>query len=150
MAVTGFEQFTIGQVFTSEPVSVDAEAIKAFARQFDHQAQHLDEDAAKATLFGTLVASGWHTAALTMRMLLDSAFAGLRGRGMGVEISGLKWSAPVYPGDRLHAVNEVMELRPSRSKPDRGLVVMRTTTVNQDGMVVQEMLGTLLALRSDG
>lgn len=149
MVVTGFEQFEVGQVFTSTAELVDAEAIKAFARQFDNQPQHIDEEAAKDSMFGTLVASGWHTAALTMRLILKNAFEGVSGRGMGVGIQSINWPAPVYPGDRLHAETEVIELRPSRSKPDRGLVVMRTITRKQDGVVVQDITHTCLFLRSD-
>ena len=149
MSVTGFEQFKAGQAFTSSPHSVDAAAIKAFATQFDFQPQHIDEDAAKHTMFGGLAASGWHTASLTMRLLLESALAGVSGRGLGVRINDITWSSPVRPGDELHAVSEVLEVRSSRSKPDRGLVIMKTTTRNQHGKAVQEMTSTLLVLRSD-
>jgi len=149
MAVRGFEQFAVGQVFTSPAVVVDAEAIKRFAREFDFQAQHIDEEAAKGSMFGTLVASGWHTGSLTMRLILQSAFADVSGRGMGVGIEKISWSAPVYPGDALHAVSEVLETRPSRSKPDRGLVKMCTTTRNQHGADVQQIVHTCLILRSD-
>lgn len=149
MGVTGFEHFVVGQVFTSPPRTIDADAIKAFAAQFDTQPQHMDEAAAEGTLFGTLVASGWHTAALTMRLMLDSAMEGTSGRGLGVRMDSITWSNPVYPGDELHAVSEVMELRPSRSKPDRGLVLLRTTTRNQHGQAVQEMNGLIMVLRSN-
>ena len=149
MGVTGFEHFVVGQVFTSPPRTISADAIKAFAAQFDTQPQHMDEAAAEHTLFGRLVASGWHTAALTMRLMLDSAMQGTSGRGLGVRMDGITWSNPVYPGDELHAVSEVMELRPSRSKPDRGLVLLRTTTRNQHGQAVQEMNGLIMVLRSD-
>ena len=149
MTITGFEQFAVEQVFTSAPRSIDATAIKAFAVQFDTQPQHTDENSAEHTMFGGLAASGWHTAALTMRLMLDSALAGISGRGLGVRINDITWSRPVRPGDELHAINEVLELRPSRSKPDRGIVVMRTTTRNQHDETVQEMTGTLLVLRSD-
>ena len=148
-AVTGFEQFAIGQIFTSASRVIEAEAIKAFGRDFDGQAQHVDEAVAAGSIFGTLVASGWHTASLTMRLMLESALAGVGGRGMGVRIQELYWPAPVYPGDALLAVSEVVELRPSRSKPDRGLVTLRTLTRNQHGAIVQDMLGTCLVLRSD-
>ncbi len=148
MSATGFEQFEVGQVFTSPPRSVDVAAIKAFASQFDPQPQHMDEVAAEDTLFGSLVASGWHTAALTMRLMLDSVLGGVSGRGLGVRINDITWSAPVYPGDELHAVTEVVELRPSRTKPDRGLIVLKTTTKNQDNEAVQEMTGTVLVLRT--
>jgi acyl dehydratase len=149
MAVTGFEQLEVGQVFTSAPRPMDAAGIKAFATAFDPQAQHVDEAAARHTLFGELVASGWHTASLTMRLMLESALEGVSGRGMGVRINEISWSAPVRPGDWLYAVSEVLELRPSRSKPDRGVVVMRTLTRNQHDETVQDMTGTLLILRSD-
>ena len=147
--VTGFEQFAVGQRFTSAPRSIDAPAIKSFAGEFDFQPQHVDEEAAKFTMFGTLVASGWHTCALTMRLLLESALAGVNGRGMGVRVNDITWSAPVRPGDELHVVSEVLETRPSRSKPDRGLVVMKSSTRNQHGETVQELTSTLLILRSD-
>jgi acyl dehydratase len=148
MAVEGFEQFVVGQVFTSAPRSIDATAIKAFATNFDNQPQHTDDAAAEGTMFGTLVASGWHTASLTMRLLLDSVMSGVSGRSLGVRVNDLTWSAPVYPDDELHAVTEIMELRPSRSKPDRGLVVMRTTTKNQHNEAVQELTSTILVLRT--
>ena len=147
--VTGFEQFAVGQVFTSASRPIDASAIKAFAAQFDTQPQHMDEDAASRTMFGGLAASGWHTAALTMRLMLDSALGGISGRGLGVRVADMTWSAPVRPGDDLHVVTEVVDLRPSRSKPDRGLVVVKTITRNQHGQAVQEMTSTLLILRSD-
>ncbi len=149
MVVTGFEQYAVGQVFTSDRQRVEAAEIKNFARQFDGQPQHIDEDAAMGSIFGSLVASGWHTASLTMRLLLESALAGVAGRSMGVRMDDLAWLAPVYPGDSLYVVSEVTELRPSRSKPDRGLVTMRTTTRNQDGVAVQEMLSLVMILRSD-
>jgi acyl dehydratase len=148
MAVEGFEQFVVGQVFTSAPRSIDATAIKAFAASFDNQPQHTDEADAEGTMFGALVASGWHTASLTMRLMLDSVMSGVSGRALGVRVNDLTWSAPVYPDDELHAVTEIMELRPSRSKPDRGLVVMRTTTKNQHNEAVQELTSTILVLRT--
>ena len=149
MAVSGYEDLAAGQVYVSAPRLIDSTAIKAFAAQFDPQPQHMDEAAAADTMFGTLVASGWHTASLTMRLLLDSILAGISGRAMGVRINDITWSAPVNPGDQLHVVSTVLELRPSRSKPDRGLVVIRCTTHNQDHAAVQELTATLLVLRSD-
>lgn len=149
MVVTGFEQFAKGQVFTSGSRLVEAAAIKAFASEFDCQPQHVDEVAAAGTLFGSLVASGWHTGSLTMRLMLDSVLAGVSGRGMGARINDITWSTPVYPGDELQAASEVMEVRASRSKPDRGIVILRTTTRNQRAEPVQEMTSTLIILRSD-
>ncbi len=136
-------------MFTSAPRSIEAAAIKAFAAQFDFQPQHMDEDAAARTMFGGLAASGWHTASLTMRLMLESALGGVSGRGLGVRINDITWSSPVRPGDELHAVSEVLDVRPSRSKPDRGLVVLKTTRSTSTAQAVQEMTGTLLILRSD-
>ena len=149
MTVSGYEQFEVGQTVTSAPRSIDAAAIKGFAAQFDPQPQHMDEAAAVGSLFGSLVASGWHTASLTMRLLLDGALAGVSGRAMGVRIDDITWSAPVNPGDELHVVSKVLDLRPSRSKADRGLVVVRCTTRNQHGEAVQELTATMLVLRTD-
>ena len=149
MVVAGFEQFAVGQVFTSGARRVDAAAIKTFAAQFDAQPQHIDEEAAKATLFGSLVASGWHTGSVTMQLMLDSVLHGVAGRSMGAGVNDIAWPSPVHPGDELHAVSEIMDVRASRSKPDRGVVVIRTTTRNQRGEPVQEMTGTLIVLRSD-
>ena len=149
MTITGFEQFAAGQNFASAARVLDASAIKAFAAQFDFQPQHMDEEAARSTMFGSLAASGWHTAALTMRLLLESSLGGVSGRGLGVRIDDITWSAPVRPGDELHVVSEVLETRPSRSKPDRGLVIMKASTLNQRGETVQSMTSTLLILRSD-
>lgn len=149
MTITGFEQFAAGQNFVSAARSLNASAIKAFAAQFDFQPQHMDEEAARGTMFGSLAASGWHTASLTMRLLLESSLGGISGRGLGVRINDITWSAPVRPGDELHVVSEVLETRPSRSKPDRGLVIMKASTLNQRGETVQSMTSTLLVLRSD-
>ena len=149
MTITGFEQFAAGQSFVSPARSIDATAIKAFATQFDFQPQHMDEEAARSTMFGSLVASGWHTASLTMRLLLESSLAGVSGRGLGLRINDITWSAPVRPDDELHVVSEVLETRPSRSKPDRGLVIIKARTLNQNGETVQSMTSTLLILRSE-
>ena len=149
MTPQGFEHFTVGQVFTSGPCTVSAEAIKAFAQEYDPQAQHLDEADAAGTLFGSLVASGWQTASLTMRLMLESGLAGVGGRSLGLGVRDLKWLIPVRPGDAIHAVSEVLELRASRSRPDRGIVLMRTVTRNQEGAAVMDMTSSLLTLRSD-
>ncbi len=149
MTPRGFEHFAIGQVFTSSACIVTAEAIKVFAREYDPQAQHLDEADAAGTLFGGLVASGWQTASLTMRLMLESGLAGVGGRSLGLGVRELKWLLPVRPGDSIHAVSEVLELRASRSRPDRGIVLMRTTTHNGDEQPVLDMTSSLLTLRSD-
>jgi acyl dehydratase len=134
----------IGQRFTSGTVEVTEEAIKAFAADYDPQPFHLDDEAAKSSLFGGLAASGWHTAALTMRLIVAmNPFAG------GVIGAGgeLAWPRPTRPGDVLHVVCEVLEIVPSRSKPDRGMVTVRNDTLNQRGEVVQSFTVKLVVPR---
>jgi acyl dehydratase len=128
------EDLYVGQRFTSAPHKLDAEQIKRFAAEYDPQPFHLDEEAAKASLFGGLAASGWHTAAMTMRMLVDSV--PLAGGLVGAELQ-LAWPKPTRPGMTLHVVGEVVEIRPSRSKPDMAMVTMRNETRDQDGDVLQ-------------
>ncbi|WP_135466866.1 MaoC family dehydratase [Crenalkalicoccus roseus] len=120
------EDLSPGQRFTAGPLTVTAEEIVAFARQYDPQPFHLDPEAAKAHLFGGLVASGWHTAALTMRLVTQA----LEGLAWGVVGGGgdLQWPRPVRPGESLHLEVEVLEVTPSRSRPDRGTVLVRNTT----------------------
>jgi acyl dehydratase len=139
------EDFEVGQIFEAGPMTVDAAAIKAFAAQFDPQPFHLDEAAAADSFFGGLVASGWHTAALTMRMLVDGA-APVAGGLIGASVD-LAWPQPVRPGDTLHVASEVTEVQPSRSRPERGLVTLRSRTLNQRGEAVQVMSSRLLVFR---
>lgn len=141
-----FEDFAVGQVFDTGRLNVDAEQIKAFARQFDPQPFHLDEEAAKESVFRGLAASGWHTAALTMRLMADGAFKPAGGI-IGVGFDELSWSRPVRPGDELHAKSEILEVRPSKSRSDRGLIRVRTTTYNQNGEAVQSFVGNLIVPR---
>jgi acyl dehydratase len=140
-----FDDLEIGQKFASEGRTIDAEAIKAFAAQFDPQPFHLDDAAARGTLFDGLAASGWHTAALTMRLCLASDFRPAGGIvGSGGE---LVWSKPVRPGDALRVEIEVIEMRLSRSRPRQGLVKVQVTTLNQHGETVQTFSPTLLVDR---
>jgi acyl dehydratase len=144
-----FEDFTVGQRFGSGRVRVEAAQIKEFAAAFDPQPFHLDEEAAKATLFGGLAASGWHTAALTMRLLVTGEMqpqGGILGGG-GDE---MRWPNPVRPGDELHVESEIMALRPSQSRPTIGLVKVRSTTVNQRDEPVQIFTANLLVPRRTG
>ena len=107
---------------------------------------HLDPQAARQTMFGELVASGWHTAAMTMRLFATSEIQIANGVvGGGVE--QLSWPRPVRPGDRLTVRIEVLEAHPSKSKPDRGMLKVRVDTLNQDGAVVQSFIGKLVVLR---
>jgi acyl dehydratase len=130
------EDLEVGQVFRSGSHTVDVQQIKSFASQFDPQPFHLDEERAKATFFGELVASGWHTAAITMRLLVASTpiLGGLIGAG-----GELTWPRATKPGDTLDVETEVLEIKPSRSSPERGLVTLRSTTRNQERHSVQIM-----------
>jgi acyl dehydratase len=140
------EDFAVGQVFRSARLRVEEAEIKAFAAQFDPQPFHLDAVAAKATMFGGLAASGWHTTALTMRLLVDGG-APIAGGIIGAGTDELRWPRPVRPGDELRVESEVLEIRPSRSRPQQGLVKMRTTTFNQHDEPVQIMVANLLVPR---
>ena len=128
------EDLRVGQTFTTGSVTVTTEAIKAFARDYDPQPFHLDEAAAEASLFGGLAASGWHTAALSMRLLVD----GLPIAGGLIGVGGeTTWPRPTRPGDTLTVHIEVLEITPSKSRPDRGMVRTRNETRNQHGEPVQ-------------
>jgi acyl dehydratase len=140
-----FEDFSVGQKFRSGELAVDTPAIKSFAAQFDPQPFHLDETAAQATLFRGLAASGFHTAAMTMRLLVDGG-APIAGGIIGAGLDELRWPRPVRPGDTLHTESEVVEMRPSRSRPE-GFIKMRTTTLNQNDEPVQVMVANLLVPR---
>jgi len=128
------EDIRVGQRWVSEPRAVDADQIKAFAAEYDPQPFHLDEEAAKNSLFKGLAASGWHTAALTMRMLVESVplAEGL----VGAELE-LAWPKPTRPGMALQVFSEIADIRPSRSKPDMAIVTMRNETRDQEGNVLQ-------------
>jgi acyl dehydratase len=137
------EDFAPGQKFVSGALRVEADAIKVFAAQFDPQPFHLDEDAARGSFFGGLAASGWHTAALTMRLLVGSGFRPAGGI-IGSRADELKWPRPVRPGDELRVEAEVLEVRASTSRPNQGFVKCRTTTLNQDNEPVQVLVMNLL------
>lgn len=137
------EDFKPGEKFASDRLRVDATAIKAFAALFDPQPFHLDEDAARQSFFGGLAASGWHTAALTMRLLVGSGFKPAGGI-IGSRADELKWPRAVRPGDELRVEAEVLEVRPSSSRPGQGFVKCRTTTLNQNDEPVQVLVMNLL------
>jgi len=140
------EDFVVGQTFTSGRAQVTQQEIQAFAAEFDPQPFHLDEAAAKESFFRGLAASGWHTAAITMRLLVDSDLKPAGGV-IGAGFDEFRWPRPVRPGDELHIECEVLEVRPSRSLPDSGFIKLRTTTLNQDNEPVQIQIGNLLVLR---
>lgn len=135
-----------GQVYGSGEIGVTEADIVRFAKNFDPQAFHLDAEQAKATFFGGLAASGWHTAALTMRLLVDSDLR-LAGGIIGAGMDELRWPKPLRPGDTIRLESEVMEVRPSRSRPSQGLAKVRTTTFNQHGEAVQVLVANLLVVR---
>ena len=140
------EDFAVGQTFRSGQRQIDAERIKTFAAEFDPQPFHLDEAAARDTIFRGLAASGWHTAAVTMRLLVESDLKPVGGI-VGAGFDEFRWPRPVRPGDELHLESEVLEVRPSKSRPDQGLVKLRTTTLNQNGEAVQISVGNLVVPR---
>ena len=141
-----FEDYTVGQKYGSaRRRRVEAAEIRGFAAKYDPQPFHLDAAAARDSMFGGLAASGWHTAAMTMSLIVGSEFRPAGGiLGFGGE---LQWLKPVRPGDELHVESEVIELRQSRSRPDQGLVKMRVTTLNQHNEAVQTFTPTLLVSR---
>ncbi|MBS0317988.1 MAG: MaoC family dehydratase [Proteobacteria bacterium] len=127
-------------------IRIGEERIKTFAAEFDPQPFHLDEGAAEASIFRGLAASGWHTAAVTMRLLVEGGFKPAGGI-VGAGFDELRWPRPVRPGDELRVESEVLEVRPSKSRPDQGLVKLRTTTLNQDGEAVQISVGNVVVPR---
>ena len=131
-----FEDYAVGQTFGSGTIAVIAERIKSFGREFDPQPFHTDEEAARHSFFGGLVASGWHTAAMSMRLFVDSDITPAEG-SIGAGGSDLSWPRPVRPGDVLRLESEVVELRPSKSRPEIGIMKVRLTTYNQADETVQ-------------
>ena len=139
------EDLRVGQRFTSSVYQLSEEQIKAFAAEFDPQPFHLDNAAAQNSIFRGLAASGWHTAAITMRLLVTGQMRFAAGTiGLGGEI---EWPLPVRPGDSLHVESEITEISPSRTKPDRGVVTVRSVTFNQEGAEVQRLIAKLLVFR---
>jgi acyl dehydratase len=128
------EDLHVGQRFASKPHLLDADQIKRFAAEFDPQHFHLDEEAAKGSIFNGLAASGWHTAALTMRMLVESM--SLADGLIGAELE-LAWPKPTRPGMTLQVFSEIVDIRPSRSKPNMAIVTVRNETRDQDGEILQ-------------
>ena len=140
------EDFAVGQTFGSGRLRVEKERIKSFAAEFDPQPFHLDEEAARRSIFRGLAASGWHTAAMTMRLLVESELKPAGGI-IGAGFDEFRWPRPVRPGDELRVESEVLEVRPSKSRPEQGLIKVRTTTKNQNGEAVQVSVGNLVVPR---
>lgn len=140
------EDFAVGQTFGSGRITVEKERIKTFAAEFDPQPFHLDDTAARDTIFRGLAASGWHTAAITMRLLVESDVRPAGGI-VGAGFDEFRWPRPVRPGDELRIEAEVLEVRPSKSRPEQGLIKLRTTTLNQNAEAVQVSVGNLVVPR---
>ncbi len=140
------EDFAVGQTFGSGRLQVEKERIKTFAAEFDPQPFHLEEAAARGSIFRGLAASGWHTAAMTMRLLVQSEFRPAGGI-VGAGFDELRWPLPVRPGDELSVESEILEVRASKSRPEHGLIKVRTTTKNQNGEAVQISVGNLVVPR---
>ena len=140
------DEFAVGEKFGSGRLHIDAARIKSFAAEFDPQPFHLDEAAAQNSILHGLAASGWHTAAATMRLLVEGE---LRPAGgiVGAGFDELRWPHPVRPGDELHLESEVLEVRASKSRPSLGLIKVRTTTLNQNGEPVQILVANLVVPR---
>ena len=146
MMVRYLEDFEPGQQFGSKRLVVDRDRIKSFAAEFDPQPFHLDETAARDTFFKGLAASGWHTAAMTMRLLLEGELKPAGGI-IGAGFDEMRWPKPVRPGDELRVESEVLEVRPSKSRPEQGVIKVRTTTLNQNDEAVQVLVGSLVVAR---
>ncbi|HEX3724893.1 MAG TPA: MaoC family dehydratase [Pirellulales bacterium] len=146
-ALLYLDDLRVGWRFTSGSHTIDQDQILAFARQFDPQPFHLDPAAARHSLFGGLVASGWHTAAVSMRLLVESLpiAGGLVGAG-----GEIHWPAPTRPGAVVHIEGEIIELKPSRSRPDRGMVTVRSETRNEQDEVLQLFIAKLVVPRRPG
>lgn len=138
------DDLTLGDEFQSASHRLDVEQIIQFAEQFDPQPFHLDEDAAKQSLFQGLAASGWHTAALTMKLIVASLPLAEGVIGAGVELS---WSRPTRPDDVLHVVSKIIAIEPSNSKPDRAIVTFEALTKNQHDQLCQRMIAKVVVSR---
>jgi acyl dehydratase len=139
------EDLSVGMSFKGGPEKISEADIITFAKQFDPQPFHIDPEAAKSSVFKGLAASGWHTVGVTMRMLASGAMPLAAGSiGFGAEVS---WPRPVRPGDELSVVCEVIDITPSRSKPNQAIATFRTTTANQKGETVQILTSKNLVFR---
>ena len=141
-----FEDFKVGHRFESARLMIDEALITDFGRFYDAQVFHTDPEAARTTVYGGLIASGLQTIALTFKLFVETGTLAACSLG-SPGLDEIRWTTPVRPGDALHVVAEVLEIRPSRSKPDRGIVRVLYTTVNQHGETVMTMIGNQLCRR---
>lgn len=138
------DDLAVGDTYTSATHRLDLDQVRRFATEFDPQPFHLDETAARDSLFQGLAASGWHTAAITMRLLVDSMPLADGVIGAGAELA---WARPTRPGDTLQVKSTILGITPSRSKPDRGIVVVESITYNQHGEEVQKLTSKIVSFR---
>lgn len=138
------EDFVVGQTFISEDYQVPLEEIIEFATKYDPQPFHVDEEKAKDSFFKELVASGWHTASVTMKLWIDSIPFEKGAVGLGVNLA---WNKPVRPGDILHVESTIKEINPSKSRPDRIYMVIESKAIDQDGLVCETMTANLMTFR---
>src|ERR1700741_5481243 len=146
LTLNSFAAFAVGQTYGSGSLAVDQARIKSFAADLDPQPFHMDEEAARASIFRGLAASGWHTAALTMRLLVESELKPAGGI-VGAGFDELRWPLPGRPGDELQVESEILNVRPSRSRPEQGVIKVRTTTLNQNKEAVQVAIANLVVPR---
>lgn len=140
------EDLHVGDRFGSDTIAVTEENIIAFAREWDPQQFHLDPKAAEQSIFKGLSASGWHTAAMSMKLFVTGELK-LAGGSVGLGVDELRWPQPVRPGDILKLQTEILDVRASRSKPDRGIIRIRNVTTNQRGEVVQTFMAFVMVRR---
>jgi acyl dehydratase len=140
------EDLHVGDRFASDTFALTEKDIIAFARDFDPQPFHLDAKAAEQSVFKELVASGWHTAAMSMKLFVTGELK-LAGGSVGLGVDELRWPQPVKPGDTLRLETEILDVRPSKSKPDRGIIRIRNVTTNQRDEVVQTFEASVLVRR---
>jgi acyl dehydratase len=140
------EDLHVGDRFHSDAIEVTREDIIAFAREFDPQPFHLEEKAAERSVFKELVASGWHTAAMSMKLFVTGGLK-LAGGSVGLGVDELRWPQPVRPGDILRLETEILDMRSSKSKPDRGIIRIRNVTTNQRGEIVQIFMAFVMVRR---
>ena len=140
------EDLHIGDRFGSDTIEVTEQSIFEFAQQFDPEPFHLNSEAARQSIFKELTASGWHTAAMSMRLFVTGEFKPVGG-SIGLAVDELRWPQPVRPGDVLKLETEILDVRKSRSKPDRGIIRIRNVTTNQRGEIVQTFLAFVMIRR---
>ncbi|MDD9709385.1 MaoC family dehydratase [Seohaeicola sp. SP36] len=145
MTALYLEDFAVGQTFGTQVLTVTEEEIIRFAREFDPQPFHIDPALAQTTFFRGLAASGWHTAALTMRLLVGGDMTPAHGI-IGAGFDSLTWPRPVRPSDTLQVLSEVLDVRRSRSRPTQGTIKLHSRTINQNDEVVQDSIGNLIIM----